>query len=306
MSASSDRGDIYQRVTDTIVAAIEAGAADWKMPWHVAASQGYPTNVISRKAYRGINVPMLWSAQVAAGYGTAEWGTYKQWAEKGAQVRKGEKATPIVYWDFQKGTTDANGDELTKGYVIARGYVVFNAAQVDGYKSTAVETPPASENERIEHAETFFANLGATVGHGGNRAYYRSSTDAIQMPEFVAFRDAESYYSVLAHEHIHWTMTPARCDRSKKLDHRYGSESYAVEELVAELGAAFYCAESGLTLEPRPDHAQYINTWLSVLKADKKAIFTAATAAQKAVAFLNSKQPADETEPAESPEMVAA
>jgi antirestriction protein ArdC len=141
--------------------------------------------------------------------------------------------------------------------------------------------------ERIEQAEAFFKGNGATVRHGGNQAYYSPVSDHIQMPPFQAFRDGVSYYATLAHEHTHWTAKAGRCDR--ELGKRFGDNAYAAEELIAELGAAFTCAHLGLSTEPREDHAQYIQSWLRVLKADKRAIFTAASKAQQACDWLTQR-----------------
>jgi len=138
--------------------------------------------------------------------------------------------------------------------------------------------------ERIAHAEAFFARIAATVRHGGNQAFYSPISDHIQMPPFQAFREGVSYYSTLAHEHTHWTAPTARCDR--QLGKRFGDNAYAAEELIAELGAAFTCAHLGLSTEPHEDHAQYIQSWLRVLKADSRAIFTAASKAQHATDWL--------------------
>jgi antirestriction protein ArdC len=139
-------------------------------------------------------------------------------------------------------------------------------------------------NDRIAHADAFFTAIGATVRHGGNQAYYAPATDHVQMPPFAAFRESVSYYSTLAHEHTHWTAPASRCDR--QLGKRFGDNAYAAEELIAELGAAFTCAHLGLSTEPREDHAQYIQSWLRVLKADSRAIFTAASKAQHATDWL--------------------
>jgi antirestriction protein ArdC len=163
-----------------------------------------------------------------------------------------------------------------------RGYSVFNAAQVDDYTPKADAEIPMPE--RTAHADAFFTSIGATVRHGGNRAFYSSTSDHIQMPPFQAFTENVSYYSTLAHEHTHWTAPTSRCDR--QLGKRFGDNAYAAEELIAELGAAFTCAHLGLSTEPREDHAQYINSWLRVLKADSRAIFTAASKAQHATDWL--------------------
>jgi antirestriction protein ArdC len=228
----------------------------------------------------------LWAAAQAKGYESGEWATYQQWHEREAQVRKGEKATAVVFWKFANNAAESeDGDESAKSgsrLLFTRGYSVFNAAQVDGYAPKTEPDMPMPE--RIERAEVFFRTIGADLRHGGNRAYYTPDADYIQMPPFGAFRENVAYYSTLAHEHTHWTAKDNRCDR--QLGKRFGDNAYAAEELIAELGAAFTSAHLGLSTEPREDHAQYINSWLKVLKADKRAIFTAASKAQQAADFM--------------------
>ena len=206
----------------------------------------------------------------------------------GAQVRKGEKSAPVVFWktfDKEEEQTEEPGDNDRRRFM-ARGYSVFNAAQVDGYEAPpAVMLPPA---ERIGHAEAFFGNLGGDIRNGGNRAYFQPLTDHIQMPPFEAFRDAVAYYATLSHEVTHWTGTKTRLDRD--MSGRFGSEGYAAEELVAEMGAAFLCGSLNLANKPRPDHAAYIASWLKILKSDNRAIFTAAAKAQQAADHLHGLQ----------------
>jgi antirestriction protein ArdC len=257
------------------------------MPWHTSGRFSFsPINVTSKKPYRGINTVCLWAAAQSKSYERGEWGTYQQWLERGAQVRKGEKATTVVFWKFANDAAETDDSEAPKAgssrLLFTRGYSVFNAAQVDGYAPKAEPDRPVIE--RIEQAEAFFKSVGATVRHGGNQAYYSAASDYIQMPPFQTFRDGVSYYSTLAHEHTHWTAPAGRCDR--QLGKRFGDNAYAAEELVAELGAAFTCAHLGLSTEPREDHAKYIQSWLRVLKADKRAIFTAASKAQQACDWL--------------------
>jgi antirestriction protein ArdC len=259
------------------------------MPWHTSGKFAFsPINVITKKPYRGINTLCLWAAAEAKGYERGEWGTYPQWQEKGAQVRKGEKATLVVFWKFANASAEVQedgGETAPTGssrLLFTRGYSVFNAGQVDGY--TPKEQPDAPVMERLERADAFYKNVGADVRHGGNQAYYAPGSDHIQMPPFQAFVENVGYYSVLAHEYTHWTANAGRCNR--QLGKRFADNAYAAEELVAELGAAFTCAHLGLSTEPRPDHARYIDSWLKVLKADKRAIFTAASKAQQAADFL--------------------
>jgi antirestriction protein ArdC len=287
-NTATEKLDVYAKVTSQIVNAIEQGVGNWRIPWHTSGRfASSPINATSRKAYRGINTVCLWAAAEAKGYDSGEWSTYQQWQERGAQVRKGEKATTVVFWKFANGTAenqDGEGDQLATGsrLLFTRGYAVFNAAQVDGYTPKA--EPVVTMPERIERAETWFQSIGADVRNGGNRAYYTTADDHIQMPPFAAFVENVSYYSTVAHEHTHWTARAERCDR--QLGKRFGDSAYAAEELIAELGAAFVCAHLGLSTEPREDHAQYIQSWLKVLRADKRAIFTAASKAQQAADYL--------------------
>jgi antirestriction protein ArdC len=280
---ATDKRDVYARVTAQIINSIEQGVGTWRMPWHTSGRYAFsPINATSKKAYRGINTVCLWAAAQAKGYERGEWGTYQQWQDRGAQVRKGEKATLVVFWKFAN-ESESQDEETNRGRLLfTRGYSVFNAAQVDGY--TPQDGPEVSMPERIERAETFFQAIHAEVRHGGNQAFYAPATDHIQMPPFGAFTENLSYYSVLAHEHTHWTAKAGRCDR--QLGKRFGDNAYAAEELIAELGAAFTCAHLGLSTEPREDHAQYLASWLRVLKADSRAIFTAASKAQQATDWL--------------------
>ena len=311
-AAEEGRADIYQRITDRIAAAIETGASTWQMPWHPGADGAaprLPVDAATGKPYQGINTVVLWATAQAEGYPSAVWATYRQWAELGAQVRKGEQSSPVVFWKIngpdegEDGGTGGGGDGGAAGEdgadgcrprVFARGYSVFNAAQVDGYAAPAL--PMLPEPERIGHAEAFFAALGADIRHGGNRACYVPSLDQVRMQPFPAFRDAVAYYATLAHEATHLTGHASRCNRD--LRGRFGEEAYAAEELVAKLGAAFLCADLELTPEPRPDHAAYVASWLKVLRGDKRAIFTAAAKAQQAADWMHARQPAA-AEPAE-------
>ena len=172
-STSSDKRDVYRKVTDSIINAIEQGVGNWRMPWHTSGKLAFsPVNVASKKPYRGINTVRLWAAAQAKGYERGEWATYQQWRDNGAQVRKGEKATTVVFWKFANNTESEDGDESPKTgsrLLFTRGYSVFNAAQVDGY--TLKAEPEMPMPDRIERAEMFFRNIGADLRHGGNRAY---------------------------------------------------------------------------------------------------------------------------------------
>jgi antirestriction protein ArdC len=297
--STAQKPDVYARVTSQIINAIEEGVDSWRMPWHTSGKFAFsPINVNSKKPYRGINTVCLWAAAQTKGYERGEWGTYNQWQERGAQVRKGEKATLVVFWKFANNAAETDdGDDTPKSgsrLLFTRGYSVFNAAQVDGYTPKAdVEAPI---EQRIEQAELFFRGISGRVIHQGNRAFYSPADDTITLPPFAAFFTATDYYSTRAHESAHWTSRADRCDR--QLGKRFGDNVYSVEELIAELTAAFTLAHLGLSSEPRPDHAQYIASWLKVLKADKRAIFTAASKAQQAADYLSQQagQPAQTAE----------
>lgn len=278
--------DIYERVTRQIIEALERGAEKYRMPWHVTDAECFaPVNVASRRPYRGVNVILLWALSDSLGYQSGEWGTYNQWQELGAQVRKGEKSALVVLWKPSERSRDEREDQEDKAgsrSVIAKGYNVFNVAQVEGYTPNRVPVLPASQ--RIEAAERFFSQLDATIRHGGPCACYSPEEDVIYMPLFERFHEGVGYYSTLAHEFTHWTGAAHRLNRDLKP--RFAKESYAMEELVAELGAAFLCSALRLSNEPRPDHASYLASWLKVLRQDKRAIFTAASQAQKAVDWM--------------------
>lgn len=289
---SSDRADVYARITNQIIAAIEAGAGEFVMPWHhEGTATARPINVASGKAYRGVNTLALWAAAQSAGYPDGLWGTYRQWQALGAQVRKGEKAATVVFWGQIGDNIDEEGGETgdagERRRLFARGYSVFNCAQVDGYEP---EPPVArSEEERIAHADAFYANLGINTVYGGNEAYYSPSADRVHVPVFSSFRDVASHYSVLFHEGLHASGAKHRLDRD--LSGRFGSEAYAMEEIIADSGAAMILADLSISSRPRPDHAAYISSWLEVLRNDTSAIFAASSKAQAAVDWMHARQP---------------
>jgi antirestriction protein ArdC len=283
---TANKPDVYQRVTDAIINAIESGIGQYRMPWTVREDKGFsPISIGSAKAYRGINTLVLWAQSQSKGYGSAFWGTYQQWRELGGHVRKGERGSPVVYWGAYEKQTDVGDGEKSNRGLFAKGYTVFNIEQVDGCKLPKRFEPKLSHNERIALAESFFEAVGVQVRDGGNRAFYQpDSHEAVYMPGFDQFPEPVDYYSVLAHETTHWTSHASRCDRG--LGKRFGDAAYAVEELIAELGSAYIMARLELELTPREDHAKYIKSWLTVLKADKRAVFTAASKAQQAADFL--------------------
>jgi antirestriction protein ArdC len=288
---TSQSRDVYQKVTDAIVNAIETGTGSYRMPWVVRQDKGFsPISVSTVKPYRGINTLVLWAQSQSKGYSSALWGTYQQWQSLGGQVRKGEHGSPVVYWGTYdaKETADDEQDERSGRQLFCKGYTVFNLDQVDGCKLPKRFEPKLSHNQRIARAESFFAGAGVQVRDGGNRAFYRPDTpEAVYVPGFDQFPETSQYYSVLAHETTHFTSHASRCDR--QLGKRFGDAAYAMEELIAELGSAYIMAGLELELTPRQDHAAYIASWLKVLKSDRRAIFTAASQAQKAADWLSER-----------------
>ena len=276
---TSVRQDVYTRVTDRIIADLEKGVRTWMKPWngrHANARVTLPLRHCGTP-YQGINVLLLWGEAVAKGYSSSKWMTYRQAEELNAHVRKGEHGALVVYANrIQKTEQDESGADVERAIPFMKGYTVFNVEQIEGLPESYYAKPvaPAERMQLIEEAESFYASSGATFRHGGNRAFYAPSQDVIQLPVPEAFRDAESYAAVKAHELTHWTSHPSRLHRT--LGKRFGDDAYAAEELIAELGSAFLCGTLGITPEQREDHAAYIRNWLDVLKADKRAIFTAA------------------------------
>jgi antirestriction protein ArdC len=293
-TSSSPRADVYQRVTAKIIADLELGVRPWLKPWNAEHAAGRITRPLraNGQPYKGVNVLMLWGDAVLKGFACPIWMTYRQATELQGQVRKGEHGSLVVYADRVLRTETAdNGEDVEREIPFLKGYTVFNCEQIDGLPQHyyAKPEPPGPLSERITNAEQFAANTAAEIRHGGTMAYYALHADRVQMPPFECFHDAEGYYGTLLHELTHWTRHPTRLNREFGRK-RWGDAGYAAEELVAELGAAFLCADLGIAAEPREDHASYVKHWLQVLKDDKRAIFTAASYAQKASDFLRGLQ----------------
>jgi antirestriction protein ArdC len=228
------------------------------------------------------------------GYESHEWATFKQWQERGANVRKGEKGTPIVFYkNLHVESSDVDASEDAEGgrtIPFARASWVFNSAQVDGYVAEATALPERPLFERIASVDRVIEATGAEIEYGGSRACYNRLTDRISIPDERAFFGTETstaretFYSTILHEIAHWVGAEHRLNREK--GKRFADRAYAFEELIAELSAAFLCSELGITNDPRPDHAQYMAQYLAILKNDKKSIFTAAAAASAATDFI--------------------
>lgn len=281
--------NIYQTITDSIVRQIEAGAGEFKMPWHRGAASGLPVNAATGKDYSGSNVMILWCAAMAKSYASNNWATYKQWAALGAQVRKGEKATTGIYFStFEKEKDDGSIARLP----FAKALMLFNADQVDGWAGGKPKDV-ADLTARLEHVDTLLADLGVVIKNEGQRAFYHRVSDTVYVPHREAFTGTatstatETYYSTVLHETAHWTGAEKRLNRTK--GKTFGDEAYAYEELVAEMAAAFLCCSLGVTNEPRADHAQYLAAWLKELKSDPRAITRASADAQRAADFVLGK-----------------
>lgn len=285
--------DVHQEITNRIVDALETAPA-FQLPWirDKGGSMQRPVNVASRNPYNGVNILSLWLSALASDYPSNVWGTYRQWQLSGAQVRKGAKASLVVFYKTIEvsGTDPETGEAQDGERMFARASWVFNAAQVEGFVTETVALPEGPSFDPIARAERFAAATGARIEEGGDMACFDPARDMIRMPERRRFTGtettgpAESFYSTLCHELVHWSGARPRLDRDMR--GRFGSEAYAMEELVAELGAAFLCSDLGISPQPRADHAGYIANWLKALKNDKKAIFTAASKASEAANWL--------------------
>ncbi len=291
--------DIYQSITDKIIKLLEhVDIDDYQAPFADLAAQGIPYNPVTKKHYQGINIPFLWFYQQEKSYRSNHWASFKQWQTKGGKVRKGEKGSQVVFYKtLLKSEENEQSEEETAKIPMLRLYTVFNASQVEGYEHEETPAPNTqSLVSNIEAIDAFCANTGADIRHGNGGAFYRKTDDFINMPEpidFVAtnFSDpTENYYSVLFHELTHWTGHSKRLDR-ELVSKRKNYSQYAIEELCAELGAAFLCAQTGISQAPRKDHALYIKSWLIALRNDTKFIFSASAQAGQAVEYLNSLQP---------------
>jgi antirestriction protein ArdC len=276
--------DFYAEVSARIIAELEIGAAPWIKPWSATPGANAPCNAVSNRPYSGCNVVLLWMAQ-AAGYRTPRYLTFKQALELGGHVRKGERGTE-VYFVKQLEVRDDGNDNLPARLVpMMREYTVFNVEQCEDLPDSVKAGKPLrvrNADTRDELADEFLRSTGADIREGHGEAYYVPSRDFISMPAFAAFKGADHFYSTAFHELTHWTAHGSRLDRDLK--NRFGSRNYAAEELVAELGAAFLCAEFGFDGDLR--HAGYIGPWIGLLKADKRAFFTACSQASKAADYL--------------------
>lgn len=297
--------ELCEQVTASIIDSLESGqASEWSAPWHRIGSSWAPRNAKTAKYYGGSNVIALACEAMEPTHPTLDeypspwWATYRQWSDLGGQVRKGERITSIVKWvpkaknktkNEPAPPTTPDGTPMNHLYgpqLIPKVYGVFNLAQVDGWE------PPApaglANHTPIEAAETWIASSRANITYGSNQAFYSPSHDRIEVPAIGQYNDPLDHYATVCHELTHWTSAAHRLNR--QLGERFGDDACAAEELVAELGAAFTTARLGITNTPRADHVNYLGQWLRILKADPKALFAAASQAQKAVDYIAALQ----------------
>ncbi|MCW3835032.1 ArdC family protein [Sphingomonas canadensis] len=305
---SGDRVSLYDEVTDRIIAELEAGRLPWVQPWGAQGpGPGLPRNALSRRPYSGVNVLILWGAVIHHGYPSQSWLTFRQAQEAGGCVRKGEHGTSVVYANrFVPRDADKTGraggaegesgagrseggepvspdDARSRAIPFLKRFTVFNVAQCEGLREGLAPDPvPLPEREIVPVAEACIAASGVDFRIGGNRAFYAPAHDYVQVPPQPAFFEQVNYYRTCLHELTHATGHRARLDRDQSGS--FGSKPYAREELVAEMGSAFLCAALGIA--PTVRHADYIASWLDVLRKDNRAIFRAASAATKAADWL--------------------
>ncbi len=287
---SESKTDVFTSITAKIIAAIEAGAGTYTMPWHGSiVPPTFPVNAATDAPYRGVNILSLWADAMFKRYIHGYWASYKQWQTLGAQVRKGEHGSLILFYKKLESKEDA-GDETDNNHqrFVARASYVFNAEQVKGWEPPMPK--PWSDVAVNEQVAAFIQATGADIRHGVHAARYRRDLDCIEMPNPELFigtgtsSATENYHSVLCHELLHFSGAGHRLNR--EFGKRFGDKAYAFEEIVAELGAAFLCSAFRIVNEPRLDHAAYVSSWLDILDRDTKAIFTAASKAQEAVEYL--------------------
>lgn len=284
------RGTLHDEVTARIIAQLEEGVFPWVRPWSkAAATPGLPRNAVTGRAYSGINVLILWGAVIEGGYPSQNWLTFRQALAAGGAVRKGERGRTVFYADRfvpkgeREGRDSSEPGERLRGIAFLKRFTVFNVAQCEGLPEGLVTAPaPLPERELHGAAEALIAATGADFRIGGAEAFYSPSGDYVQVPPQPAFHHQIDYYRTALHELGHWTGHGARLGRDQT--GRFGSAAYAREELVAELASAFLCAALGI--QPTVRHADYLGSWLAVLRADSRAIFRAASQASRAAEYL--------------------
>lgn len=283
--------NLHQEISARILAALKNGVIPWQQPWSSQGMGGMPKNAVTGRAYSGANVPLLWLTSQERGYTVPHFLTFKQAQEAGGTVRKGEKGTTVVFVSAIEKTDEKTGKPVRIPFL--KAFTVFNVAQCDGLPEKLTPAPVAiNPDAREELADAFIAATGAIITHGEARAYYSRNNDRINLPAFESFKTGAAYYSTAFHELTHWTGAPHRLDRVK--GKKFGDNEYSFEELCAELGAAFCCAEFGFDNETEHDAAAYISHWIQFLEKHETAFVAAASCASKAVEFMRGLALADD------------
>lgn len=272
---------LYQSVTDAIIAALQEGAPPWRRSWTVGSAHNLPRNFSTGNPYRGINALIFWLRAQQDGFGSHYWLTFRQARELGGCVRKKEKGTCGLFYRLLEKTDSDSGE--VKTVPMARRFYAFNLDQIDGIEDPDALELPEHTHELNPRADAFIAATGALIAYGDYGPSYSPKPDLIRCPYRYRFETAGDYYATLTHELTHWTAHPTRLGRD--LSGRFGDADYAAEELIAELGSAFLCADLGVqgTLQ---EHASYLDHWIDILKADTRAIVRAASLASAAHQYL--------------------
>ena len=272
---------VYEIITSRIIEKLETGIIPWHRPWH--SVEGMPKNLITKKEYRGINVFLLAMQRYESPY----WLSFKQARDLGGNVKKDEKGTPVVFWNWLN-QVDDEGNE--KNIPFMRYYTVYNVAQCGNIDESKIPAIPSVHNDfdHIAECEAIIAAMPdcPEIQQGKQRASYNPLSDIISMPRFDSFDTAEEYYSTLFHEAIHATGSEKRLNRLNINISSFGNEEYSKEELVAEMGAAFLCGFAGIENITINNSVAYIQGWLKALKDDKKLVIMAAAQAQKAADYI--------------------
>lgn len=290
MSKTENRQSLYAEVTSRVIAEVEAGRLPWVQPWDTAACGcAMPSNAVSGRRYSGINVLILWAAVIEGEYRSQRWLTFRQAQAAGGHVRKGEKGTVICFADrftpIDEEEQARGKDREARQIAFLKRFTVFNVDQCEGLPEKAVaeaELPAVTDADRIAVADALIEASGADFRIGGGEAFYSPSGDYVTVPAQLAFHSRINWYRTALHELGHWTGHCSRLDRNQS--GAFGGAAYAREELVAEMASAFLCAS--LSIRPTVRHADYIGSWLAVLREDEKAIVRAASAASKAADYL--------------------
>jgi antirestriction protein ArdC len=287
--------NFYQQTTLKIIDLMEKNGTDWCQPWITSAQNGAPHSITMKEGqtYTGGNFLITAIAQAANGYASSKWATFKGWKSAGFTVRKGQKATFVVYYGNVKNSE--NDDDSKKDfYRFAKSYAIFNEEQTDSEIQTDTTIKPKIPAwESHNKAEELVRASRAKINHDCVSAFYNSNDDFIGMPPKSEFFTAEGYYSTMFHELGHWTGHQTRLART--FGRKFGDNAYAAEELVAELAAAFLTVKTGVVFEATDDHAKYLNVWSKKLLKNQNAIFVAAAAAQKAADFILNKTKQNQT-----------